>query len=243
MMNERFWISAVLAAVAMWLVPLGASAQTPTYGNLELRFGPYYPEIDKEEGLQGSPFSDTFGDKGRLLFELEVGMHLYQDFGKLGVAATAGYSNFGGDAELGGPAPTEDGEQQVPRTNFNVVPFRGSVYYRFDYTWTEWRIPLVPVFKAGLDYYWWEAEDGNSDTASYQGEKGTGFRPGWHASASLHLLLNIIDQRSAASFDLNWGINRTYLFAEYLLTRVDGFGSPGLDLSDSQWMVGLSFEF
>ena len=59
-MENRTWLLAASVVLAVLLSPVAVSAQTPTYGNLELRFGPYYPSIDKEDGLQGSPFADTF---------------------------------------------------------------------------------------------------------------------------------------------------------------------------------------
>ena len=42
---------------------------------------------------------------------------------------------------------------------------------------------------------------------------------------------------------MSWGVNNSYFFAEYMITRIDGFGSPGFDLSDNMWMFGLAFEF
>ena len=46
-----------------------------------------------------------------------------------------------------------------------------------------------------------------------------------------------------AYLDMSWGVNNSYFFAEYMITRIDGFGGDGLDLSDDQWMFGLAFEF
>src|SRR5699024_7266539 len=74
-----------------------ARAESPIYGIAELRLGLYYPGVDEEEGLDGTPFEDIFGSSNRLLFEYEMGVHLFKDFGALGLSASAGYTSFGGN--------------------------------------------------------------------------------------------------------------------------------------------------
>jgi hypothetical protein len=239
--NKTFWLG-LAALLLTFAVSSRASAETPTYGKLELRFGGYYPSIDDEEGLTGSPFGDMFGGKDRLMFELNVGYHFFDRFGNLGAAASVGYSNFKGDAELS-DSSEEFASDQTPTTAMTVIPMRGEVYYQFDWLVDEYNVPFSLLAKAGLDVHYWRVKDGNSSTAEADGEKGTGFRPGWHAGLQAQLWLDWIDKESAASFDLSWGINNTYLFAEYLLTRVDGFGTDGFKLNDNQWMFGLVFEY
>src|SRR6185436_11967112 len=46
--------------------------ETPTSFAVELRFGPYYPEVDEEfEGKAGTPYKDVFGDSAQFYFGLE----------------------------------------------------------------------------------------------------------------------------------------------------------------------------
>ncbi|MGM0556991.1 MAG: MXAN_2562 family outer membrane beta-barrel protein [Myxococcota bacterium] len=239
--NKTYWLG--LAALLLTLTfSASASAQTPTHGKFELRFGGYYPSVDEEDGLSGAPFERAFGAKDHLMFELNVGYHFFDRFGNVGAAASVGYSNFKGDAELSDTSE-EFTSEQSPTTAMTIIPMRGEVYYHFDWLVDEYNIPFALLAKAGLDLHYWRIKDGNSSTAEEDGEKATGFRPGWHAGAQAQLWLDWIDQESSASFDLNWGINNTYLFAEYLITRANGFGTDGFQLNDNQWMFGLAFEY
>ena len=235
----------LVAAIAALSFSSTAAAQTPTHGTFELRFGGYYPAIDDEEGLTDEPFAEMFGEKDRLMFELEVGYHIADLYGQLGAYGRAGYSNFKGNALTPDAADAGVDEETTSglTTSFRVFPFRGGLYYRFDWLVREFNVPIALVGKAGLDLHWWRAKNSNKNTSEIDGEKAAGVRGGWHAGAALHLWLDWIDQESAAAFDLNWGINNTYLFAEYMFTRANGFGRDGFLLNDNQWVFGLAFEY
>ena len=155
-----------------------------------------------------------------------------------------GGSNGGSDNGNGGAGSGGDGNVSIQEeTNFTVYPLRGSAVYMFDYHVRRWGIPVVPVLRAGLDYYLWQSTDGSGDLSVADGVEGSGGKAGWHAGAGLYLLLDVIDPGSAASMDSNWGINNSYLYVNYMKTQVDGFGDPGFDLSDDQVTFGLAFEF
>lgn len=226
--------------LATLLFPGRAHAQSPTYGVFELKAGGYFPSIDSEFGDGAGPFESFFGSSNMLLGEVEVDFYLWQGIGTLGVGFHAGYGSRSGDLQA------RDGEVDgdVPgTTSFAVVPLRVSAVYRYDYSAHNHGIPLVPVFKIGLDYHLWRVRGADGEVPSVGGRQASGGKTGWHAAVALHLHLDIIDPSSAAAFDMNWGINNSYLFAEYVMTRVDGFGGTGLDLSDDHWMFGLAFEF
>lgn len=218
--------------------PATAHAETPIYGAAELKFGGYYPAIDEEFGGSG-PFQEIFGDDDLFYGELEVDYYLLQGFGKAGIGMHVGYTSVDGDVI----AEDETDAEITDTTTFTVIPLRLSALYRFDVPAIEWGIPLVPAVKAGLDYYLWDIDDAAGDTAVADGEEGNGGTFGWHATVALHLLLDAIDPSTAAVFDLNWGVNNSYLFGEYMITTVDDFGGDSLDLSDDIWAFGLAFEF
>lgn len=167
--------------------------------------------------------------------------------GSNGQSGTNGDSTAG--AGSGSSKPTGANAISVSETtNFEVYPVRLSALYFFDYPATEWSIPLVPAFRGGLTYKFWQVKDGGDNTATYPTEnggtvEGSGGKAGWHVGAGMYFLLDVVDQSSASSFDMTWGVNNSYLFAEYLKSRVDGFGAKGLDLSDEQWMFGIATEF
>ncbi len=230
--------AAALACVATLCVSTTAWAESPVSGIAEVKFGGYQPMIDSEFG-GATPFADYYADDLWFL-EAEWDLYLYDGIGKLGLGLHAGYASTTGDIRS---ADGVSGDEVPGETSFSVIPLRASIVYRYDYSAIHHGIPLVPVLKAGLDYHLWWVTDGSGETASVDGFQGEGAKAGWHASLGLNLLLDVISPRTAAIFDLNWGVNNTYFFAEYMISRVDGFGGPGFDLSDDQLLFGLAFEF
>lgn len=244
--GARRWCIGLLVAGAALAVAPEASAQSKIYGIAEVRLGFYYPAIDQEAGLSGTPFEDVYGDSHRAVGEYEMGVHLLKGFGALGVSGRVGYTYFGGDVLVGetsdgAPASSENvGEQ----TEFMVIPLGVSLYYRFDVLEKLWKIPFVPVLKGGLDYAFWSIGSASGETSTHQGDKGSGATAGWHIAGALHLWLDWIEPETAAGFDNSWGVNNSYLFAEYSMRKLDDFGSAeSFDLSDDMWVFGVGFEY
>ncbi|EPX58638.1 hypothetical protein D187_003836 [Cystobacter fuscus DSM 2262] len=225
-----------------------APTQSPRSGSVELRLGSYRPQVDAEEGLNGSPFSDVFGSGGWLLFELEVQRFFYQGIGSAGLSVSAGY------AEKYGYALREDGSPSAERQSFHVVPLHLRAVYRFDYPAFQWGFPLIPYVKPGLVFVpWWTNKGGKLDSApgrdavegspAVPARKGTGVRYGWEVAVGLSFMLDVLEPRFARDFDSDMGINHSYVFAEYTYSKVNSFGRPGFNLSDSYWMFGLALDY
>lgn len=229
-------------AFACFVMSLGwgalAAADSPTTGVMEFKLGPYLPDVDAEFGGDG-PYQEFFGGRSMTHGEFQLDYHLWQGFGKLSVGGHLGYGR------VRGKVLAEDGEELEAgeRSTFRIIPLRTSLIYRYDYSAMNHNIPLVPVFKAGLNYYMWRITTPGGDTAIADGARASGGKPGWHASVGLHLHLNFFDPRSSAAFDMSWGMKNSYIFGEYMWSRVDGFGGGGLDLSSNHWSIGLAFEF
>jgi MYXO-CTERM domain-containing protein len=239
--NGRGW---TVAASALTLVTgavvaaPNAYAQSATHGTAQVKVGSYLPDIDAEFNGSG-PYERFFDHRSILLLEASMTGYVWQGFGKLGVGVSAGYGRVTGPvvAADGGELETTDS------TSLRTLPLRASLVYRVDQFQQRWNIPLVPVVEGGVDYVLWRAVGADGETSVADGVRGAGGKLGWHVSGGLHLLLNIFDPSSAAAFDMNWGINGSYLFAEYVMLRADGFGQAGFDFSDDHFMFGLSFEF
>ena len=65
-------------------IELGTPAQQHPFRSaqnfaLELRFSPYYPAVDDEPGLNGTPFKDRFGENARLAIGLEFDWQISPD--------------------------------------------------------------------------------------------------------------------------------------------------------------------
>lgn len=229
--------TALLLLTTLSFLP-GAFAQDRTLGIVEVKMGPYFPFVDQEFEDAG-PYQEFFGDSAMLNGEIAADFHLLQGIGKLSLGAHIGYGRVRGRLRLA------DGEalDGTERSTFRIIPLRTSLVYRYDYSALNHGIPLVPVGKVGLDYYFWRVLSPDGDTAEADGARASGGRAGWHATLGLHLHLNFLDRRSAAAFNMNWGVKNSYLFGEYTWSRIDGFGSDGLNLSANHWAAGLAFEF
>ena len=225
----------------------GASAhadvkESPRNFGIEFRGGPYFAKIDQETGLANNPFVSFFGE-GPLPY-LEVGFEwlFFKDMGSLGLGVSVGVSW----AE--GLALRPDGSQDPNNTTaFWMIPLRLELIYRMDYFANRYRFPLVPYIRGGLAYHIWLATDSAGALAKYQttgGEEisGIGGRFGFHFGLGLQFLLDVLDPATARTFDIEVGVNRTYLFVEWAVSWI-GILTPGLDLSDNSIRAGLMFQF
>jgi hypothetical protein len=227
----------MLVWMTLLMAPMLATAETPLHGVAEFKIGGYYPAIDDEFGGASQPFLDVFSDGDLVYGELELDTTLWRGVGTLAAGFHLGYTTVKGNVLSTGDTSVSD------TTSMTIVPLRASLVYRYDYSAKHHSIPLVPVLKCGLDYALWWVDGADGETASFGGNEASGGIMGAHGSVAIHLLLDIFGETSAANFDLNWGVNNSYFFAEYMITRIDNFSTDGFDLSDDIWAFGLAFEF
>ena len=219
----------LLAALPGEAQVLSMPSQTPRGGSVELRFGLYRPQLDSEQGLSGTPFTDVFGGSSWLLGEAEFQRFFYQGVGSAGLSLSVGYAEKYGNALL------DDGSKSVERQGFHVVPLHLRGVYRFDYPAFHWSFPLIPYIKPGLVYIpWWTNKGDKTETTTTN--KGSGGKLGWEVAGGVSFLLDVLEPRFARDFDSDLGINHSYVFAEYTYSKVNNFGGQGLNLSDSYWM-------
>lgn len=226
--------AAVALLCALVAMPQAARAESPVDMVFELKAGPYTPE-----GLNPT-FEEFFGDDSRVLFELELDYQLYRGWGSLAIAGGIGYSNATGSAQ------TEGGEAAIDETTLNWMPLRVSAVYRWDWFWLRWGIPLTLYGKIGLDYWVWWITGGDGETSiNGAGKEGRGGTFGWHGTGGVAFVLDWLAPDMASNFDVEWGVNNSYLFAEFIYNRIDDFGGEGaFDLSNSgTFFIGLALEF
>lgn len=212
--------------------------ESPRNWTLSAGFGEYrLTHMDDEFKAGTTPFKTVFGDKMRFTFQINVERFVYKGWGTLGLEAASGYYGAKGKGLYLSGAKSGD------PTAFHFVPLKGSLVYRFDNIWRDWRVPLVPYGKFGLDsYIWWVS--GSSGTSSYNGKKGYGATFGWHAAYGLMFALDFIDPTVAREFDQDVGVNNTYLYIEGIYARVNNFGSSkSWDMTDHHFLAGVTFEF
>jgi hypothetical protein len=237
---KRIVLAGALALALSWSAR--AQADTPLTGAIELKLGGYKPEIDSESGLTGTPYKTSFGSKSLLLVELEMDYQLFQAFGSAAVAGSVGYGEvYGKGVFASGP---QAGEVSSDSTSLQVLPLKLLGVYRFDVLARRLNIPFVPFAKAGLVLQLWRSTDGSgSVSVSYDNKHAQGYRTGFEGAVGLAFLLDWLDPALAKDFDLDLGINHSYIFAELQRDQIDGFGTPGFQFSDTMWTFGLALEY
>lgn len=228
-------------AAAQVMTSVNNRQQSPQHFALELRFGPYRPDVDSEfSGSGHTPYQDFFGSGRHLMTQVELDYQLIRHVGSLGIGASLGYfKQTGNDLYADGTA-----RLSADTSSFRLIPFALSAVYRFDLAYERAGIPLVPYGKLGLDYFFWTINNGNEEVPSSAGGRGQGGTLGWHAAVGLSFVLDFLDQNSANQFDEELGVNHTHLFFEYGHIDVSGLGqSNRLHVGDTTWTAGLMFEF
>jgi len=229
----------VLAVVLAALVaPQVTNAQSPRNMMVELKFGPYYPNIDKEFSSK-QPFSEVFGTSQRLMSKFEYDYEFFTGFGALAVGGSIGYSQFKGHGLLA------TGEKSSDTTKLHLLPLSLDLIYRFDWLWQKHKVPFVVYAKGGIDCYVWWVTNGVGDISkSSDGKKGRGATFGGHLSLGAAFVLNSLAPGMAQTFDVEMGVKTTLLFAEYVFSWIDDFGSKkSWDLGSRTFLVGIAFEF
>ncbi|MBN2341326.1 MAG: hypothetical protein JXX29_16955 [Deltaproteobacteria bacterium] len=245
---KRFTVPAVLIALIVVLLPMGAAAYMPSprHGAFELRFGPHRPTVGSFD-VQGTQYDyrDFFGNKEsmfRATIEVDWQFARIDQIMSFGVGFEWGFMR----EEAKGFIPSEDGtgvERSSDTTALNVMPFAVLGVIRFDVLHEKLRIPFQPYFKGGLNWYvWWTRTGGDTDNS--------GGTLGWQINPGMAFLLDWIDETTARTFDNEIGVNNSYIFFELMYARVDGFGADGkLNLTPNNvgdsatWMAGLCLEF
>ena len=237
---RKTWICLAFALASL---PAIAAAESPRDMLFELKFGFYRPSIDSEFSNGATPYRDIFGGGNLLLTKLEWDYEIFKDLGVIAIGGTIGFGRDSGNGLL------RSGEKSKDSNKFYLIPLSFDVIYRFDWLAQKHGIPFVPIIKGGFDYYIWWISNGVGKVPKYTNEDGRSFEGrggtfGGHVGFGLAFLMDWLAQDMATVFDSDVGVNNTYLFAEYMMSWVDDFGSSrSLDLSSKVIQFGIAFEF
>jgi hypothetical protein len=207
---------------------------TPRQWNVELRFGPYRPDVDSEfanRGESARPYETLFSSSRHLMMQLEIDRQLSHRGGTWAMGVGAGYFNVTA-AALTENLQSRSGDQ----TGLRLIPLTAVGVYRADLLRERWGSPVVPYAKAGLDCTLWRMSD-----TSQANINGRTF--GWHAAAGVTIDLSPLDPEAAGEMDRETGVNQTAVFFEVARYDLDGFGSGNaLHVGDTTWFAGLMLE-
>lgn len=211
--------------------------ESPQNAAFELRFGPYRPDVDSEFG-GAKPFDQTFGSDNRYLIGIEVDWQALRlpHFGSFGPGIGWGYTKFSADALLADGS----GNRSAQATTLNIMPMYLVGVLRVDVLAKDTFIPLVPYAKAGLGYALWWSSDGDGTAHGDDGTLGRGASYGYQFALGGMLLLDAIDRTSAVEMDTTTGVNNSYFFMEWYMSKL-GSGDQ-MRVGTNTWMLGLALE-
>jgi hypothetical protein len=210
--------------------------ESPQEVAVEFRFGRYVPNAD--EGLNGTPYLDTFGSGNRYYFGLEFDWQLLRIpyLGTLAPGFGIGYTKSTAKALL------ESGGVSGQETALEILPMYLVAVLRADVVARETPIPLVPYAKLGVGFAFWRASDAG-EGANVDGVDGHGHSYGPQFALGGMLMLDAFDPTDARTADANIGLNHSYVFGEWYVSKLDGFGGDQLQVGTNTWTLGLAFEF
>jgi len=227
-----------------WRRRSGNTYESPQSWALELRFGPYEPNIDDEFGGTG-PYDHVFGDSTRWYLGLELDWQALRipHFGSIGPGFSWGYTRMNANARL-----TGSNEMSSEETSLWIMPMYVVGVLRVDVLANDIGVPLVPYLKAGVGYALWKTSDGLGtsayETAEGETDVGRGSSYGWHFAPGIALQLDVFDEHAANNLDNSVGVNHSYAYVEWMRSKLDGFGSDDqMHVGTSTWVAGLAFEF
>ena len=224
----------------------------------EFKMGPYLPEIDNGYTGDGfGPYATVFGrtnDRGEATKQPLPGVMPAVSFeyqfvyvgGPLGVGLQAAFYRDRANALYAEARPGDDSvRSSADKVTFGMVPLSVFLVYRFELAADFFRVPLVPYMKAGMSYAFYWMKNGAGDIArDAGGTKGRGGVVGWQLNPGLMLRMDFIEPGTAKKLDQSTGINHTYIFGEFQLTRLRNFGAGNsIDLGDKTFFAGLALEF
>jgi hypothetical protein len=224
---------------------LGTPAREHPYSSaqnfaLELRFSPYYPNVDSEPGLTGKPFKQAFGDSPRVYIGLEFD---WQTF-RIPYVGTIGPGLGVGRVSMGREARTVTGRPSSDEYSLTIHPIYLAAVLRVDTFWRGAGFPLVPYGKLGGAVGLWDASDSRGTSKSSDGVEGSGATWGTHVAVGAGIPLDFIDRGASRNMDNATGINNTYIYAEYYWLGLNGLGqSNALYVGTNTWAAGMAFEF
>lgn len=254
-MMVRSWC----AGLAVLLIASGYSlaAETNPYESsrrfvVEIKFGPYSPNIDSEFDGGQTPFEDLFDSGTGLMVQGEVDVQVWHGFGNIGLGFLLGYFSVSAETCLDDGSNADSavascrGADRIEgdKTSLTMLPMALLAVYRFDVMAERWSVPLVPYLKTGPTYTLWWMRRGDGDissvpTSAGEEQKGRGGVWGWQINAGVGFQIDRLEPSASRKLDSDYGVNHTYLFVELL--HALNFGEPRL--GDTTFMGGLALEF
>lgn len=219
----------------------------PQHWAFELRFGPYYPQVD-EEFSSATPYESVFDNDPQFYLGLELDWQAVRIpyVGALGPGIGWGYTRTSAKAKITGCTVTEtDSCESGQDTSLTILPMHLSAVLRLDELMRRTGFPVVPYGKFGVAFATWSAGS-DSNVTDADGDEVLARDTTWgiHMAVGGMLSLRFLEPRSSANLYESTGIHHLYLFGEWMNASLDGLGSrPQMHVGTSTWVAGLAADF
>lgn len=212
----------------------------------ELRFGPYWPQIDEEFASPG-PYERVFDNDAQFYFGLEADWLPIRIpyVGKLGAGFGWGITPASGNA-----IDPSTGEETDVENSITIMPMHASLVLRGTELMRRTDVPLVPYGKFGFGFATWSTStsSGTSEVCGAGGgedgcSEGEDTTLGLHGALGLAVALDWVSPQRSKNLN-HMGIGHLYLFGEWMNAMLDGLGSrPQLHVGTSTFVGGLALDF
>ncbi len=228
--------------------------ESPQRWAFELRIGPYYPQVDSEPGLNGTPFANTMGDHHRIMVGIEgdweaVRLPKVLSFGP---GFGTGYTVLSNPATYGSgppgstpPAGITVGSPSPMNSSLKIWVQWVDAVVRLDALDRSFHVPIVFTAKLGMGQALWWAGKGNlAGRDPNTGTIGHGRSWGPHWALGVMFDMNFMQPERSKHLDAVSGINHMYFFTEYYQLRLGSFGgSDQMRVGDNDWVLGYALDF
>ena len=232
---------------------------------IELRGGPWYPDVDAEFNGRATPFADMFGSSNRLQLGAELDWQFLRitPIGSLGIGVGAGYTSASAIAPLTqNPMPAAASWQRPSggqQTSLQVIPGYAVAVVRIDVLARAHGDPAraVPQIRGRVcllvDHQRRHPLPALALAVARRdgGRLGPRRRPPpaapWARTSpagSDAAARRLRARRRSAPGTSRWASTTATSFAEYVRSDLSGLGArPQLRLGTETWNVGLAMEF
>jgi len=212
-MRKLILTAFIISTIAVQFPVSAASGEDPRW-SFSLKGG--------QGDMQTENWDATY-DKDIDFYGFEIGWKFVR---QLGINLGVSYSRSKGTAR------TVSGRVSNDTVKTRLVPVDISCVLRLDFITDQIVVPYAAV---GYTHMFYQTE--------LNDDERTGDQSGYHLKGGIQFLLDLLEPYAAEKLKREWGIENTYLFAEYYLSKVDDFGSESIDLGSKGIVGGLVFEF
>ncbi len=216
--------------------------ESPQHWAFELRFGPYYPQVDEEFNGAATPLATTFGSGHRVMAGIEGDWQALRipKVLSIGPGFGMGYTVLSAPAKL-----TSDPNANADmNTSLKLWVQWADVVARIDALDKNFGIPIVFSAKLGAGHaLWWASKGDMTGRDRLDGTIGHGRSFGPHWALGVMFDLNFLQPERAKHLDAVSDINHMYLFMEYYQLKLGTWGNNNMHVGDNDWVLGYALEF